>query len=95
MACSASANRDPAKWGDDAERARHRARRRATSTCRSAAASTTAWARALARLEGQVAIGTLVAPLPAGSSSRPTRPMNGRIILRGVERHAAQDLAVS
>jgi cytochrome P450 len=80
----ASANRDRVKWGDDAETLditrddahNHLAFGGGIHYCLGAA---------LARLEGQVAIGTLVRRFP-GLELAGDPVMNGRINLRGIER---------
>ena len=80
----ASANRDRAKWGDDAE-ALDITREDAHNHLAFGGGSHYCLGAALARLEGQVAIGTLVRRFPrlelAGDPE-----WNGRINLRGVER---------
>lgn len=80
----ASANRDRAKWGDDAEDL-DITREDAHNHLAFGGGSHYCLGAALARLEGQVAIGTLARRFPRLElAGDPT--MNGRINLRGVER---------
>ena len=85
MTALGSANRDPAKWGptaDDLDLRRPDARDHMSfgggfHSCLGAH---------LARLEGQVAIGTLVRRFPAVALATDQPEWNGRIVLRGVAR---------
>jgi len=80
----ASANRDRAKWGDDAEDL-DITRDDAHNHLAFGGGSHYCLGAALARLEGQVAIGTLARRFPRlEPAADPT--MNGRINLRGIER---------
>jgi cytochrome P450 len=80
----ASANRDRLKWGDDAE-SLDVAREDAHNHLAFGGGIHYCLGAALARLEGQVAIGTLVRRFPrVALAGDPV--MNGRINLRGVER---------
>ena len=80
----ASANRDRVKWGDDAETL-DITREDAHNHLAFGGGSHYCLGAALARLEGQVAIGSLVRRFPRLElAGDPT--MNGRINLRGVER---------
>ena len=82
----ASANRDRVKWGDDAETL-DITREDAHNHLAFGGGSHYCLGAALARLEGQVAIGSLVRRFPRLElAGDPT--MNGRINLRGVERMA-------
>ncbi len=80
----ASANRDPAKWGDTAARldlgrvgaAQHLSFGSGIHHCLGAA---------LARLEGRVALGTLVARFPRTELATDEPAWNGRMVLRGLD----------
>ena len=80
----ASANRDPAKWGDTAARldlgrvgaAQHLSFGSGIHHCLGAA---------LARLEGRIALGTLVARFPRTQLATDEPAWNGRMVLRGLD----------
>ena len=80
----AAANRDPAKWGDDAQ---------ALDVARSGAAQHLSFGSgvhhclgaALARLEGRIAIGTLIRRFPALELASDAPAWNGRLVLRGLD----------
>jgi cytochrome P450 len=84
LTCLASANRDPAKWGDDAQvldvgragAAQHLAFGSGIHHCLGAA---------LARLEGRLALGTLIRRFPDIELASDTPAWNGRLILRGLD----------
>jgi cytochrome P450 len=79
-----SANRDPAHWGDDAD---------VLDLTRSGAAQHLAFGSgihhclgaALARLEGRIALGTLVARFPQMELATSEPTWNGRLVLRGLD----------
>jgi cytochrome P450 len=79
-----SANRDPAHWGSDAD---------ALDLTRSGAAQHLAFGSgihhclgaALARLEGRIALGTLVARFPGMQLAASEPKWNGRLTLRGLD----------
>jgi len=83
MTCLGSANRDPAMWGESADRLdlrradanQHMAFGGGVHSCLGAH---------LARLEARVAIGTLVRRFPTLELATDTPEWNGRIVLRGV-----------
>jgi cytochrome P450 len=85
MTCLGSANRDHAKWGADADRLDlcrpnvrdHMAFGGGVHSCLGAH---------LARLEGRVAIGTLVRRFPNLALATDEPEWNGRIVLRGLSR---------
>jgi cytochrome P450 len=85
LTCLASANRDVAKWGDDAE---------ALDVTRAGAAQHLAFGSgihhclgaSLARLEGRIALGTLIRRFPALALATDTPEWNGRLVLRGLDR---------
>ena len=85
LTCLASANRDPAKWGDDAQEldltragaAQHLAFGSGIHHCLGAA---------LARLEGRVAMGTLIRRFPGLELATDEPAWNGRLVLRGLDR---------
>ncbi|MGQ0824545.1 MAG: cytochrome P450 [Actinomycetota bacterium] len=85
MTCLGSANRDPQKWGADADRldlsradaAQHVSFGGGFHSCLGAH---------LARVEGQVAIGTLVRRFPNLALATDQVEWNGRIVLRGLVR---------
>jgi cytochrome P450 len=85
MTCLGSANRDPAKWGDSADRVDLR-RADANQHVAFGGGFHTCLGAALARLEGRVAIGTLVRRFPALELATDTLEWNGRIVLRGLTR---------
>jgi len=80
----ASANRDPAKWGDTAAEldlgrvgaAQHLSFGSGIHHCLGAA---------LARLEGRIALGTLVARFPGIELVTDEPAWNGRMVLRGLD----------
>jgi cytochrome P450 len=80
----ASANRDPAKWGDTAAdldlgrvgAAQHLAFGSGVHHCLGAA---------LARLEGRIALGTLVSRFPRTTLATDEPAWNGRMVLRGLD----------
>jgi cytochrome P450 len=84
LTCLASANRDPAKWGDDAQ---------ALDVTREGAAQHLAFGSgihhclgaSLARLEGRLAIGTLLRRFPDLDLATDTPAWNGRLVLRGLD----------
>jgi len=84
LTCLASANRDPAKWGDDAQ---------ALDVTRVGAAQHLAFGSgihhclgaSLARLEGRVAIGTLLRRFPGIELATDSPAWNGRLVLRGLD----------
>jgi len=85
LTCLASANRDPAKWGDDAQQldvaragaAQHLAFGSGIHHCLGAA---------LARLEGRIAMGTLIRRFPELELASDEPAWNGRLVLRGFDR---------
>jgi cytochrome P450 len=83
MTCLGSANRDPAKWGDSADRVDLR---RADSSQHVAFGGGfhSCLGAHLARLEGRVAISTLVRRFPRVDLATDTLEWNGRIVLRGL-----------
>jgi cytochrome P450 len=85
MTCLGSANRDPAKWGDSADRVDLR---RADSNQHMAFGGGfhSCLGAHLARLEGRIAIGTLVRRFPNVELATDTPEWNGRIVLRGLTR---------
>jgi cytochrome P450 len=85
MTCLGSANRDHAKWGDDADRIDvHRANAREHMSFGGGVHS--CLGAHLARLEGRVAIGTLVRRFPNLELATDAPEWNGRIVLRGLSR---------
>jgi cytochrome P450 len=84
LACLASANRDPLHWGADADTldlgragaAQHVAFGSGIHHCLGAA---------LARLEGRVALGTLVRRFPRMELATDRPAWNGRLVLRGLD----------
>ena len=85
MACLGSANRDPQRWGDDAESLDLTRVDAREAECRSAAECTTVSDPRSARLEGQVAIGALVRRFPQMELATDTPKWNGRMVLRGLD----------
>ena len=83
MTCLGSANRDPAKWGESADRVDVR-RADANQHMAFGGGFHTCLGAALARLEGRVAIGTLVRRFPRLDLATDTLEWNGRIVLRGL-----------
>jgi cytochrome P450 len=85
MTCLGSANRDPAKWGDSADRLDLR---RADSNQHVAFGGGfhSCLGAHLARLEARVAIGTLVRRFPNIELATDAPEWNGRIVLRGLTR---------
>ena len=84
LTCLAAANRDAAKWGDDAQ---------ALDVARPGAAQHLAFGSgihhclgaSLARLEGRIAMGTLIRRFPGLELATDTPAWNGRLILRGLD----------
>ncbi|MFI5372108.1 MAG: cytochrome P450, partial [Candidatus Eisenbacteria bacterium] len=84
LACLASANRDPARWGSHAA---------TLELARPGAAQQLAFGSgihhclgaALARLEGRTAIGTLIRRFPDIELATDTPAWNGRLVLRGLD----------
>ena len=85
LTCLASANRDPAKWGDDAQ-ALDLSRQGAAQHMAFGAGIHHCLGAALARLEGRIAIGALIRRFPALELATDTPAWNGRLILRGLDR---------
>jgi cytochrome P450 len=85
MTCLGSANRDPAKWGADADRLDVR-RADAHQHVAFGGGFHSCLGAHLARLEGQVAIGTLVRRFPRVELATDAPEWNGRIVLRGLTR---------
>ncbi|HEY1635267.1 MAG TPA: cytochrome P450 [Acidimicrobiales bacterium] len=85
LTCLGSANHDPGRWGEDADR---------LSLTRPGAAQHVSFGSgihhclgaALARLEGQVALRTLAQRFPAAELEDEPEAWNGRIVLRGLDR---------
>ncbi len=84
MACLASANHDPAKWGDDADELDVR-REGAGQHMSFGSGSHYCLGASLAKLEAQVAIGSFLRRFPDAHTVGAVE-WNGRINLRGVER---------
>ena len=84
LTCLAAANRDPAKWGATAQDldlarpgvAQHLAFGSGIHHCLGAA---------LARLEGRIAMGTLIRRFPRLEPTGDTPAWNGRLVLRGLD----------
>jgi cytochrome P450 len=87
MTCLGSANRDPAKWGESADRIDLR-RPNSRDHLSFGGGVHMCLGAHLARLEGQVAITTLVRRFPRIELATDTPEWNGRIVLRGVSRLA-------
>jgi len=85
MTCLGSANRDPAKWGDTADRIDLR-RADAKDHVAFGGGFHSCLGAHLARLEARVAIGTLVRRFPRVELATDTPEWNGRIVLRGLTR---------
>ena len=83
MTCLGSANRDPAKWGPNADELDLR-RADARDHMSFGGGFHSCLGAHLARLEGQVAIGTLVRRFPGIELATDTPQWNGRIVLRGL-----------
>ncbi len=83
MTCLGSANRDPAKWGDSADRLDLR-RADANQHVAFGGGFHSCLGAHLARLEARVAIGTLVRRFPNIELATDTPEWNGRIVLRGL-----------
>jgi cytochrome P450 len=85
LTCLASANRDAARWGPGGQ---------ALDVTRAGASQHLAFGSgihhclgaALARLEGRVAIGTLIRRFPELEMATDTPAWNGRLVLRGLDR---------
>ena len=85
MTCLGSANRDPAKWGPTADELDLR-RADARDHMSFGGGFHSCLGAHLARLEGQVAITTLVRRFPNVALATDTPEWNGRIVLRGSRR---------
>jgi cytochrome P450 len=83
MTCLGSANRDPAKWGESADRLDVR-RADANQHVAFGGGFHSCLGAHLARLEARVAIGTLVRRFPEVDLATDTLEWNGRIVLRGL-----------
>ena len=83
MTCLGSANRDPAKWGPSADDLDLR-RADARDNMSFGGGFHSCLGAHLARLEGQVAITTLVRRFPNVALATDTPEWNGRIVLRGL-----------
>jgi len=83
MTCLGSANRDPAKWGDNADRLDLR-RENARDQMSFGGGFHSCLGAHLARLEGHVAVATLVQRFPRMELASDTLQWNGRIVLRGL-----------
>ena len=83
MTCLGSANRDPLRWGDTADRLDLR-RADANQHMSFGGGVHSCLGAHLARLEARVAIGTLVRRFPALGLATDTPEWNGRIVLRGL-----------
>jgi cytochrome P450 len=83
MTCLGSANRDAAKFGPDADRL-DLSRADANQHMSFGGGVHSCLGAHLARLEGRVAIGTLVRRFPAMELATDTLVWNGRIVLRGL-----------
>jgi cytochrome P450 len=84
LTCLASANRDPAKWGPTAD-ALDLGREGAATHLAFGAGIHHCLGAALARLEGRLAIGTLVRRFPRAELAADAPTWSGRIVLRGLE----------
>ena len=84
MACLGSANRDPQRWGDHAE-SLDLTRVDAREAVSFGGGVHHCLGSALARLEGQVAIGALVRRFPQMELATDTPKWNGRMVLRGLD----------
>jgi cytochrome P450 len=84
LTCLAAANRDPGRWGDDAQSldvtrvgaAQHLSFGSGIHHCLGAS---------LARLEGRLAMGTLIRRFPGLELATDTPAWNGRLVLRGLD----------
>ena len=85
MTCLGAANHDPAHFGDDADELDLR-RANAIDHVSFGGGFHSCLGAHLARLEGQVAIGTMVRRFPDLDLVSPTAEWNGRIVLRGLAR---------
>jgi cytochrome P450 len=85
MTCLGSANRDPLKWGESADRLDLR-RADARDHMSFGGGFHSCLGAHLARLEGSVAIGTLARRFPAVELATDQVEWNGRIVLRGLAR---------
>jgi cytochrome P450 len=84
LACLGSANRDPQRWGDHAE-SLDLTRVDAREAVSFGGGVHHCLGSALARLEGQVAIGALVRRFPQMELATDTPKWNGRMVLRGLD----------
>ena len=84
MPCLGSANRDPRRWGDNAE-SLDLTRVDAREAVSFGGGVHHCLGSALARLEGQVAIGALVRRFPQMELATDTPKWNGRMVLRGLD----------
>ncbi|HEX9504766.1 MAG TPA: cytochrome P450 [Acidimicrobiia bacterium] len=84
LACLASANRDPLHWGPDADTL-HLARAGAAQHLAFGSGIHRCLGAALARLEGRIALGTLVRRFPHMELATDRPAWNGRLILRGLD----------
>jgi cytochrome P450 len=85
MTCLGSANRDPLRWSDDADRVNLR-RADANQHLAFGGGVHSCLGAHLARLEARVAIGTLVRRFPNVELATDQPEWNGRIVLRGLTR---------
>jgi cytochrome P450 len=84
LTCLASANRDAARWGDDAQ---------TLDLARTGAAGHLAFGSgihhclgaSLARLEGRLAMGSLIRRFPGLELAADAPVWNGRLVLRGLD----------
>jgi cytochrome P450 len=85
MTCLGSANRDPQRWGDTADRV-DLTRADSNQHVSFGGGFHSCLGAHLARLEARVAIGTLVRRFPDVQLATDTPEWNGRIVLRGLTR---------
>jgi cytochrome P450 len=83
LTCLGSANRDPAFWGDDAD-SLDLGREHARQQVSFGSGAHYCLGAALARMEGQVSIGTLIRRFPAVAQAGEAVP-NNRVVLRGLD----------